>query len=600
MHGTDSDPSGSDRHDTSAFSWRGPYGHVVRLIERLAPVEDGIVLDIGFGGGQLAAPLTERGIPYVGCQFTPATVASLVAHQHEAHKMDASLPQVDLIGAFEQIIGERPVLAITLTDFIDHVDDPAAMLATVREIVERVGNPPVIVSVPNVAHYDVAAKLLSGRWDVTATGLLGDSRVTQFTERRMLDLFADLGWGETDRDDVTRSESDQAFPEELPVLSWNTPVAQFLRQVRDTADDVGTVSHFVRAFEPTRLAIATAHEDEEGPRPFLSVGVRTQGRRPKLLIETLTSLAAQTDQDFEVLLMVNARQAELADGVQDVVALFDGSFAERVRVILVEEAGRVAPLNTALDLARGHYLAFLDDDDVAFGHWVEEFHRLLTLRPGSVARCLTMQQGVDRVDDETPGSYRTCSYDVNWSKEFNLAEHLANNQSPFCSFAVPVDAVRALGIRFSTDLQVVEDWEFLLRCAIQLGVVGSPEYTTSYRWWSSGNSLNTIPPEVWDTCRRVILDRLDRRPLLLPPGSASALADLWNRSQAVLPDTSMGHRVAELEAAVADQAERLRQYQQIIEEYERSTSWKVTRPLRAATERIRERRGRSDVPDDAA
>lgn len=595
MHGIGSDSSESDARERFTFGWRGPYGHVVKLVERLESADDGIVLNLGCGYGQIAGPLAERGITCVGAHFDAHAVAALVADRHEAHMLEVPVSGDAFVAQLERIVGDRPVTAVMLVDLLEYVTTPADIVAGLSRMVEDLGRPPVIVSVPNIAHYDIGAKLLAGRWDTTDGGLLDGSRVTHFTERRMLDLFADSGWRETERMDVALAQSDQSFPEGLPVLSWQTPIAQYLRRVRDAADDTGAVGQFVRVFEPASAALAPEIADE-GPTPFLSVVVRTQGTRPGLLIETLTSLAAQTDQDFEVLLMVNARHPAVADEVEALVDAFDGSFAERVRVTLVAEPGRVAPLNTGLDIARGRYIAFLDDDDVAFAHWVEEFRRLFAERPDAVARCLTVQQCVE------PGagdSYVTQSYDVHWSAEFDLSEHLANNQTPFCSFAVPVDAVRALDIRFDPNLQVVEDWEFLLRSAIQLGVVSSTEYTTSYRWWSSGSSLNTVPVDVWDTCRRVILERLDREPLLLPPGSATTLADIWNTSQGVMPAGSVGQRILELETAVAQQAERLREYQRVVEGYERSASWKVTRPLRAATERLRERRGRAGRPDDA-
>ena len=49
--------------------------------------------------------------------------------------------------------------------------------------------------------------------------------------------------------------------------------------------------------------IVRAEAEDPAPRPFLSVITRTQGRRPDRLREMLLSLAAQTDEDFELLLV---------------------------------------------------------------------------------------------------------------------------------------------------------------------------------------------------------------------------------------------------------------------------------------------------------
>ena len=133
------------------------------------------------------------------------------------------------------------------------------------------------------------------------------------------------------------------------------------------------MNQFVRAYSPADNVIELT--DDTRTDPFLSVLVRTQGRRRSTLIETLLSLAAQTSQDFEVLILAHdMKEADLAE-LDLLVESFDGELSEKVRIVRVEGGGRARPLNAGVQKARGKYLAVLDDDDIAFAQWVEAFHK---------------------------------------------------------------------------------------------------------------------------------------------------------------------------------------------------------------------------------
>ncbi len=68
---------------------------------------------------------------------------------------------------------------------IEHLVDPARVFTDLGRLVERLGGPTLVVSIPNVTHIDLATKLLLGRWDMTTTGLLDDTHVTFFDHARV-------------------------------------------------------------------------------------------------------------------------------------------------------------------------------------------------------------------------------------------------------------------------------------------------------------------------------------------------------------------------------------------------------------------------------
>ncbi len=100
----------------------------------------------------------------------------------------------------------------------------------------------------------------------------------------------------------------------------------------------------------------------------------------------MTCLAAQTSDDFEVIVLVHSSDPRHREATDDLVAMFAPAFADRVRVTAVTGGGRSRPLNVGIDLAEGRYVAFLDDDDVVTADWVERFLEGARAHPGTVVR----------------------------------------------------------------------------------------------------------------------------------------------------------------------------------------------------------------------
>jgi glycosyltransferase involved in cell wall biosynthesis len=215
----------------------------------------------------------------------------------------------------------------------------------------------------------------------------------------------------------------------------------------------------------------------------------------------------------------------LADG-------FGPDFSDRVRIIPVEGGGRSRPLNVGVDEARGEYLAILDDDDVVFGHWVETYERNAAASPGRVIRSVPAEQNVRPA--QWPGG--GTGYAITgrprcpWPERFDLIDHLFENRTPPCSFALPSSAFKDLGIRFDESLPVVEDWDVLLQVALVSGVVDAGEVTSLWRKWEKSRDASKFvhSDAEWRGARAMVIAKLDDQPLLLPPGSLSRLHELFD------------------------------------------------------------------------
>ena len=92
----------------------------------------------------------------------------------------------------------------------------------------------------------------------------------------------------------------------------------------------------------------------------------------KFIGECLTSLANQTFQDFEVIIVDDCS----TDNSLNAALTFSKIFGERLRLAKLSANSGCpgVPRNFALEAARGEYIFFLDSDDFLSGTALEELY----------------------------------------------------------------------------------------------------------------------------------------------------------------------------------------------------------------------------------
>ncbi|MEP6482172.1 MAG: glycosyltransferase [Rhodoglobus sp.] len=259
--------------------------------------------------------------------------------------------------------------------------------------------------------------------------------------------------------------------------------------------------------------------------PLLSVVLRTQGHRPEALRDALLCLSGQQDGRFEVVVVVHGDDVAT---VASVVADQPEWLRIRTRVVTASGGTRALPLNVGIAAAKGTAVAFLDDDDLVLGDWVGAFHAGAAAAPGRLVRAIAGVQHVSRTpwNDGLEGHVVDSAVTLPYSPAFDLADHLRVNQTPFMALAFPA-AFFALFGGADEDLHVCEDWDLLLRAASVLGVVQVPTVTAIYRRWNTGgDSYASHDSAVWARDMLRVRGKLDAGSLVLPPGSATELAEL--------------------------------------------------------------------------
>jgi glycosyltransferase involved in cell wall biosynthesis len=567
------------------FSTNSAYGRAVDLLSNLAN-EGGCVMDLGCGFGT-----------YIGFDLDIAGVKSLRERGFEAYETDL-LEDSSIEETLAGYLGDRILAGVVMLDVLEHLTNPSAVLGRMRALLSTRPPVPLVLSVPNVTHFELAAKLLQGRWDVTEVGLLDDTHVSFFSAARLEEVTRGAGWLQVAEQDFRLQASDQHFPADDVAFLADTPLHQMLRMLRSKAEGSGTVNQFVRAYLPGPRSSPAPTEVAEPP--LLTVLTRTQGRRSDTLQESLLCLAAQECADFECLVLAHDVAPDALGHIRYMIDSLPPHMAGKVRLIPVTGGGRSQPLNVGVAEARGRYVAILDDDDLVFAHWVEEFRVMADKRPGRVLRAGVVVQDaahdrwLDRVEYRNIGGFRA-PY-----PEFDLIAHLEDNYSPPCGLAFPRSCFRDLGIRFDDDLPVLEDWDVLLQAAMLCGVVETTEVTSVYRWWQKGDSsLERHSMLEWESARTAVIRRMDSAPLMLPQGSVSQIREM--KAETVRRETLIRDLRAEnfnlrndcdwLRTNATETNDlNERKLKDLTTEFQQSASWRLTAPLRAAAFSLRWRK----------
>jgi hypothetical protein len=429
------------------------------------------------------------------------------------------------------------------------------VLRALHELAVDHGRPRLVVSIPNVTHVDLAAKLLLGRWDVTPTGLLDETHVALYSPGRIDQVLSSTGWAQLAADDFPLDPSDQHFPADAAPLA-ETPLHDLLASVRDRAAPGATTNQFVRAYAPVSVkdgrGTPPAPEPEPEPEPLLSILLLPGEANDSELTDTLVSLDAQSVGDAELVVVLSCTSGADATAarrrVDELLRPFVSGLAARSRVVTVTApppASRARALDAGVAAARGRYVTVLDGTSVAFAHFVETYARLAAERPGAVlrARAISQQMRPTRWPGDRSGSEPAAGAVPASARHFSLVDHLAAPGSPPGSYALATSCFADLGLRFEDALSGAEEDEVLWDAAMLCGVHEAPDAvvvllheTTS----PDGGSPRDADAEGGDATagrgegsrgagdlpdhrQARLVARLDSGPVLLPAGSLAPL-----------------------------------------------------------------------------
>ncbi|NMO23432.1 glycosyltransferase family 2 protein [Pyxidicoccus fallax] len=189
--------------------------------------------------------------------------------------------------------------------------------------------------------------------------------------------------------------------------------------------------------------------------PFFSIVIPTYNRA-RLLEETLATVFAQEETDYEVLVV--------DDGSTDDTLATLARYGERVRVFQQRNAGPGAARNLGIREARGEYVVFLDSDDLWFPWTLATYRRVLR------------EQGAPSVVMGTAAPFQRAEELSGLTREpprvLRFADYLASaeDRTPrtACVVAVRTEALRRVG-GFVPQRINGEDYDLLYRLGTEPG-----------------------------------------------------------------------------------------------------------------------------------
>lgn len=568
-------PVEADEEYTYLFPYREPssYSHVVDLIRQYVPSE--VIVDLGAGAGTIGEPLQTMGFTYIGVEKHRGALRILGQRNFRNHAVDLADTE-----ALRGILDTIPDMqAFCLIDVLEHLHEPATLLRFLSEYALAHHAPYLFISVPNIAHRDVALNLLRGQWNVTEYGLLDKTHVTYYTRQSLQALLRASGWELAARNDFKLDESDQYDPESL--LHTDTLLGEMMRYASSLFNPDDDVNQFIWMLKPVRRSVSV--ETITGPtheaittHPLVSILIRTQGMRNELLTEALFAVFAQDSDDYEIVVCFHNPEdidGILLQGVNDVISTAPVPLRRKIRVILCTGTGRSAPLNELFEGARGEYLTILDDDDLLFprhvstiAKGVKEYgigpmfqtfavQRMLEVRKEKVRSPefgFTSRSVLEPMRQTATYPYTVQSIEMLWAKPFDpLKQQYANAVHVSC-FIVPKRLIEQTHLRFRNDFEYGEDWQFWMEASQILRVVTLPEITGVQNVRTNGTNTvgnSDLQPE-WISSHKKRFAVQEEHPLVLDGRTARLIHRLHLDETARKADAE--HRFANLQGNLFD------------------------------------------------
>jgi len=297
--------------------------------------------------------------------------------------------------------------------------------------------------------------------------------------------------------------------------------------------------------------------------PLISVIVRTMNR-PELP-EALESIANQTYPNLEVIVVdaLGEKPLDLGDRC--------GKFPLRV-ISKNKPLNRSAAANAGLDAVKGEFFSFLDEDDL-----IEKSHinNLFGILKGK--NHLAVYSGI-RIEDGKGNLIRI------HNEDFLLEKLLWKNFIPIHALLINTRII-GLNCRFDENLELFEDWDFLLQIALQGTFIHCKKITGIYRNTnSSGVQAGTSSSKHF---RKVILNKWKNKL------NADQYQDFirYLAQTNLLNEKGNDNYVEECQKLIALE-NQLSEANQVITAITSSNSWKVTALFRKFSETLKNERGR--------
>ena len=202
--------------------------------------------------------------------------------------------------------------------------------------------------------------------------------------------------------------------------------------------------------------------------------------RPELLRRALASVLGQTYRQFEIV-VVNDAGADVENIINEM-----NSSGKIIYVRHDRNRGLAASRNTAIRLARGKYIAYLDDDDIYYPDHLETLVRRLETECCEVAYTDACRAHQSRRQEELITTHR----DIPFSFDFDADRMLVGNFIPVLCVMHERSCFEQAGV-FDESLTTHEDWDLWIRFSQRFRFTHIPRVTCEFSWRTYGTTMTS-------------------------------------------------------------------------------------------------------------
>ena len=218
--------------------------------------------------------------------------------------------------------------------------------------------------------------------------------------------------------------------------------------------------------------------ESEKACPLVSVVVPTYNR-PVLLEDAISSICNQTYENTEII-VVN-------DAGKDISVVCDKFKGESIFYIEHNRhKGVAAARNTGINVARGKYIAYLDDDDIFYPNHIETLVYLLENTEYTVAYTDAYRAHFK----EENGRLALKNKDLPYSIDFDPEKILIGNFIPVLCFMHEKACLDKIGL-FDETLTSHEDWDLWIRMSRIYKLAHIRKVTAEFSWRKDGTTITS-------------------------------------------------------------------------------------------------------------
>jgi glycosyltransferase involved in cell wall biosynthesis len=209
--------------------------------------------------------------------------------------------------------------------------------------------------------------------------------------------------------------------------------------------------------------------------PLISIIIPTYNHHD-VVLATLDSVFAQTLTDFEVIVINDGSPDDTAAVLRPLID------AGRIRYFEQSNAGQSTARNRGIELARGQFIALLDDDDLWPTDKLQWQSQALLAQPAAGMIYGSSSQFGEQTDLPAPAAGAPSGWVYEKFLRYNYI------RSPGQTL-IRADLLRKLG-GFDTSIWGADDWDLYLRLAKEATVIFEPRLALLYRVHTGNASRN--------------------------------------------------------------------------------------------------------------